>query len=110
MENPRIDFEEEMYDQCSHSYQDGFNSGYKQGQIDTIKRFCNITPQKTNAERIRAKTDEELARFLGGMGCPEGLSPNSQKCPIPLDYSDEDACYKCWLDWLKKEATNESND
>lgn len=64
----------------------------------------------SNADNIRTKSDEELARYLGGMGCPEGLSPNSQKCPIPLDCSDEDACYKCWLDWLKKEAINESND
>ena len=85
---------------------------------DGITGFCEFTRsyptcifyKPSNADNIRTKSDEELARYLGGMGCPEGLSPNSQKCPIPLDCSDEDACYKCWLDWLKKEAINESND
>ena len=68
---------------------------------------CKYLHGPTNADRIRAMTDEKLTKYLCGMGCPTGLSPNSQKCPIPLDYSDEEACYKCWLDWLREEARDE---
>lgn len=96
MENPRIDFEEEMYDQCDHSYQDGFNSGYKQGQIDTIKRFCNITPQKTNADRIRAMTDEKLAEWFAGHDA--GLVANV----LNNDYVEPTK--DGWLEWLKQEC------
>lgn len=39
---------------------------------------------KTNADRIRAMTDEELAEWL-----------DNNTCRFPI--------YKCWLDWLKKE-------
>lgn len=44
------------------------------------------TPQ-TNADRIRAMTDEELAKILNG-GCPPGA-----KC-----YG---RCGTCWLEWLR---------
>jgi len=48
----------------------------------------------SNADRIRAMTDEELARFLGvSDACP----PSNPEC--------EHECYLCWLDWLKQEAS-----
>lgn len=40
-------------------------------------------PIKTNADRIRAMSDEELAVFLGNSFSPDG---------------------RCWLDWLKSEV------
>lgn len=51
----------------------------------------------TNADRIRAMTDEELVEEVFGehiktCACP----PNDGEC--------QDACEKCWLDWLKEEA------
>ena len=47
----------------------------------------------TNADCIRAMTDEELAHNINDyfMGCP------------PVDCEDGD-CEQCWLDWLKQEA------
>lgn len=42
---------------------------------------------QTNADRIRAMTDEELAKILNG-GCPPGA-----KC-----YG---RCGTCWLEWLR---------
>lgn len=46
------------------------------------------TKPKTNADRIRAMTDEELAKILNG-GCP----PGGAKC--------NERCETCWLDWLR---------
>lgn len=45
---------------------------------------------KTNADRIREMTDEELAIFLGDVDC---CNPNHCE---PGMY-----CEKCWLDWLR---------
>ena len=76
-------------------------SQYEKGYADGL---AYKPPAETNADRIRAMPDGELAKYLCGMGCPTGLSPNSSKCPIPLDYSDEEACYKCWFKWLIQEV------
>lgn len=43
-----------------------------------------MSTPKTNADRIRAMTDEELAEWL-----------DNNTCQFPI--------YKDWLDWLKKE-------
>ena len=48
----------------------------------------------TNADRIRAMSDEELLDVLG-YGCPMG----NKKCRAKL-------CKDCWLDWLKDEVEN----
>ena len=49
---------------------------------------------QTNADKIRSMSDEELAEYIcinAPEACPTGICPG------------EDFCYKCWLDWLKKE-------
>lgn len=48
----------------------------------------------TNADKIRAMSDEELAMLLQPT-CP------SRVCPSDSVYKD---CYKCWIDWLKQEV------
>ena len=50
----------------------------------------------TNADKIRAMTDEELAK-LGTKGCPHSSVHN-----MCTAYGD--VCYRCWLNWLQKEA------
>lgn len=54
----------------------------------------------TNADKIRAMTDEELA---------EMMSPNDSGCPPAMrggvDCSGQISCYRCWLDWLKQEVS-----
>jgi hypothetical protein len=50
----------------------------------------------TNADRIRAMTDEELAEFLYDGCCREGEA---------FPCSDV-GCKKCWLEWLKQEASD----
>lgn len=50
--------------------------------------------EQTNADRIRAMTDEELAQFLNTRGCP---SENHSNC-------FEMSCKHCWEKWLKQPA------
>ncbi len=51
----------------------------------------------TNADRIRAMSDEELAKKLAWRAeCPD--KAHQDKC-------NED-CFGCWLDWLRQEADN----
>ena len=56
----------------------------------------------TNADRIRAMTDEELAEKLCKMQC-YGVCPDGKDWAI----CDKDDCQKCWIDWLKEEEHNE---
>lgn len=52
--------------------------------------------KKTNADRIRNMSDEELAKFITSgyyqPHCPVG------SCPVVED------CEDCWMEWLKKEV------
>lgn len=56
-----------------------------------------IAKVKTNADRIRAMSDEELAvmffNYHFSFTCPE------QGC-----HECKESCMDCWLDWLKKEV------
>ena len=60
---------------------------------------CSCFEPKTNADKVRAMTDEELAEFCSRAGnaypCPPG-----KKWP----HACEAGCGNCWLDWLKQEA------
>lgn len=62
-----------------------------------------ITGQKTNADRIRAMTDEELAEQMCDHTC--------MLCPIEgCEGRIEEGRKKCkqyWLDWLKQEVDND---
>jgi hypothetical protein len=57
----------------------------------------------TNADRIRAMTDEELDKFLGEVQWDVanycGGVTEKQEYPVPEHRG-------AWLDWLKQEATN----
>ena len=56
--------------------------------------------RKTNADRIRAMTDEELAEYICKVQYREGdVCPPTHNCAV------DKACVKCWLDWLKEEAS-----
>lgn len=55
----------------------------------------------TNADMIRAMSDEELAANLM---CPNEMGI----ADIPCDKSDKCDCYKCLLDWLRQSAVEEA--
>ena len=56
----------------------------------------------TNADRIRAMTDEELASYLTGVWYSFEEMPGM--CDV-CDMQSIQNCSDCWLDWLKQEAT-----
>lgn len=69
---------------------------------DCDMRYHDRAERKTNADRIRAMTDEQLAKFLEKVG---GCGPSF----------DKEYCYNvngcpdgsnCWLAWLQKEEEN----
>ena len=65
-------------------------------KLDVESGTAVFTPRKmTNADRIRAMSDEEMAAFMERTitfaGCPS----------LPINC--QESCAKCWLDWLKQE-------
>ena len=66
-------------------------------------RRCGQLPPKTNADRLRAMTDEELAvQFaLPYLAIPPWCS---EHITCPYISEDPTPCDKCALDWLKREA------
>lgn len=59
----------------------------------------------SNADRIRASTDEELAEFFGTLPCcPPGTDVNELYYPSD-SCNGTDLQVRCWLEWLKQEAT-----
>ena len=51
----------------------------------------------TNADKIRAMTDEELAFVVM---CQDGQCPDGLTC-------EEANCFRCTLDWLKQEVSDD---
>ena len=86
-----IKFNEKTFVEAANRVLDEFEYKGK-----TIREWADlITNPKTNADRIRAMTDEELAEYLDGV-CHD-LWQIFVKDP-----------QKMWLDWLKQEAKYET--
>ena len=67
-----------------------------------IHKFITENKSKTNADKIRNMSDEELAEFLDIVG-EDGIS--SQYADVPCDCCCEKTeCSKCWKEWLQSEA------
>ena len=65
-------------------------------------RYCGIHMKQTNADRIRAMSDEELAAFLSNLssdGCKYGWCPARDGCEA---FSDK-TCKEQMEKWLKME-------
>ena len=60
--------------------------------------FVDFKKPKTNADRIRSMTDDELAEYFMGVA----------DCPLPYQYkycpNEDKTCLNCWLNWLKQEV------
>lgn len=61
-------------------------------------RECEHFKNMTNADKIRAMNDEELAEFLDGT--VQSTAENLFSC----DKRECDECQKCYLQWLQSEA------
>ena len=57
--------------------------------------------KQTNADRIRAMTDEELC----DAACEHGYCPTEEIAETRRNCY-EYGCKRCWLDWLKQEASD----
>ena len=64
-----------------------------------------IKKPQTNADKIRAMSDEELAEWIWADACPGIPTTSCGVCPE----GQEKPCIECWLEWLKKEATDEQS-
>ena len=63
------------------------------GRCDSVKGCSRFRKKaETNADRIRAMSDEELARQFGAQ-CPK---ENKRIC--------DKRCHLCWLEWLRQLA------
>ena len=73
---------------------------------DEAMNFCVLGPceyeKPSNGDRIRAKSDEELAEWLCHGCCPSDRGGTD----IADEYCSDTNCRECWLEWLKKEADN----
>lgn len=79
---------------------DSYFGGTRCTRCDFVER-----PKPSNADCIRAMTDEELARLLTDAECPSDLG-GMEKCKDPAPHTSLDSilCRECWLDWLRQEA------
>lgn len=59
--------------------------------LDFGSGTLQVKPIMTNADRVRAMTDEELAAWLADH-------------PVVSEYDENNPQHKAWLDWLKQEA------
>ena len=57
--------------------------------------WAERNPPITNADRIRAMSDEELADFVSSLGCVDRI----KRCC--------GSCKKCTLEWIKQPAGEE---
>lgn len=62
---------------------------------------CPSYEPMTNADRIRAMTDEKLAEVVNDLFY--GLHENPGMCDV-CDHDSIQNCKQCWLDWLRQEA------
>ena len=76
---------------CKNCKADCASRGYD------CEKDCQGHIPKTNADRIRSKTDEELADLLSG----ENIYPWCLKEPCPEE------CRECILSWLKEEVKDD---
>jgi hypothetical protein len=89
-----------------------WNDSYK-GCAKPKSRTCprpileQLKKQQTNADRIRAMSDEELARHLHCIGwdchlCAEHIRLDNE--PLLRDQRCDENCFEHCLEWLKQPA------
>ena len=81
------------------AYDDGYKKGWEEAEAYAL--HCGDETPITQADRIRAMSDEELARFIAYYGCPPNIN---NCCPKEFAGEDETDCEACWLKGLKEEV------
>ena len=65
------------------------------------KEKTNVKPyagKRTNADKLRAMSDEKLAEWMAAH------NERSAVCPNFGAHGCQASCIQCWLDWLREEA------
>jgi hypothetical protein len=70
-------------------------------------RYCGIHTKQTNADKLRAMSDEELAELFESwiQDCGCNAVPCLGPCKENIKNYGDKSCKECWLDWLRQEAT-----
>lgn len=100
---------------CSYRTNSGFcghTGGWERCQYRQLHQPNTVVGyvpplKKTNADRIRGYTDEELAIHFSATTCP---SKEARKKCVTYGQYEDDGCVQCWLDWLKQEAEDGEDD
>jgi hypothetical protein len=94
---------------CKHYEVEAYNEpcvSCRFRDYDVPTKWENPFKQKTNADRIRAMSDEELAEFLvvaNPTNCIECAFSCGWRCqPDRQDYSDTEKCVEGKKRWLKQ--------
>lgn len=74
-------------------------AGTQRGLEVDCRYYMPKQKPQTNADRIRAMSDEELVRWVGLDSCPKDAV-----CTLPVN------CEKCWLDWLRQPSKDGENE
>jgi len=101
-----------MYDQCFRPCMNKTDNGFCKTTTCINPLYCNIGTAQygqgvqkriiTNADRIRAMTDEELAEWITELtDCT--VYPHTRKDAPCVSIGQ--TCAASWLDWLKQEAS-----
>ena len=89
----------------------GVNGEIYPCKADIFQKIYTEDKPKTNADRIRAMTDEELSEFLTHMNptnCQDCAFSHGWRCqPDSDDYSDFEKCKEGRKRWLKQPAEGE---
>lgn len=91
----------DKYTATELAFKNGYEKGYAVGWASAPKRPI------TNADKFRAMTDMELAKFLMQAHDCELHIPfckNKQECCYNLDDISDTMCMVCMMEWLSKEA------
>lgn len=86
--------------QAGETHLDNLAEGFTEADRVLLKLLL-LSPQ-TNADRIRAMSDEELAKFRAGGHCPP-----SRRFP---DCATIKPCSKCWLEYLRQPVKDGDNE
>ena len=75
-----------------------------------IKQCGDWEPIKTNGDRIRAMSNEELAEYQIKRvdDCPDVIRSDAP-CLVKNNVETHSDCKQCWLDWLNSPAEKENN-
>ena len=91
----------------SLKYANEVHERFKQLKLKNVEIRMELVPENpTNADRIRAMSDEELAKFLECFGCCHNCTEHHRLGDVRFfqDEKCDEQCEQHCLEWLKQPA------